>query len=157
MFAGQWQKNLGDEAEPGCECRNGQEDQGRDHDPWRFATGARVLAASFTEEDDHDQTHHIERGQESREQPQPKNGAILLVSDCEDCVLAEESAEGGKADQGERSDHESQKGDPQPAGESAHLPDVLFVMEHDDDRTGPEEEERLEERVGKEMEHRRFA
>ena len=85
------------------------------------------------------------------------NQKIFFVGEREDCVFAEEPAEWRKADQRERADHEGEKRDSQPAGESAHLPDVLLVMEHHDDGTRPEEEQRFEEGVGEQMEHRRLA
>src|SRR5437764_15172485 len=79
------------------------------------------------------------------------------MSEREDSVLAEKSAERREPDERERANHESEKRDAETAGEPAHFPDVLLVMEHDDDRAGAEKKKRFKKRVREEMEHRRFA
>ena len=86
-----------------------------------------------------------------------EDGRIFFPGEREDRILAEKSAEGRKPDQRQGAGHESEKCDPEPSGQAAHLPDVLLMMEHDDDRAGAEEEQRLEEGVREEMEHRRLA
>ena len=157
MFTGHVKKKFRDETEPGRERRNGENHQRGDHDPRRFSSRARLVAARLAEEHDHHQSQHVERGQKGREKREPKDRRIFFVGEREDRVLAEEPAEWRKADQRERADHESEKRDSQPAGESAHLPDVLLVMEHHDDRTRAEEKQRFEEGVREQMEHRRLA
>ena len=55
---------------------------------------------------------------------------VLFVRDREDGVLAEEAAEGRAAHERQRADEEGAESDAQLAGEAAHFPNVLLVMEH---------------------------
>ncbi len=116
-----------------------------------------MLAAGFAEEDHDEKSRHVKGGEEGGEEREIEDGGVLLQRDGEDGILAEETAERRAADEGERADEEGAEGDAQLAGEAAHFPNVLLVMEHDDDGTGAEEEQRLEERVGEKMEHGRVA
>src|SRR6202011_6329725 len=85
-----------------------------------------------------------------------KNRHVVLESRCEDRILAKKSAERRAADQRQRADKKCGERDFKISSQSAHVPDVLFVMKTDDDRAGSEEEKRFKERVSKKMKHRRL-
>ena len=154
VFIGQVTEKFRDETEAGGENRNGENDQRGDHDPWRFSSRARLVAARLAEEDDDEQPRHVERGQEGREERERKDRRIFFVRGARIASLEKNPLKGGTADEGERADGESEKGHSQSAGQPAHLPDVLLVMQRVDDRAGAEEEQRLEEGVREEVEHR---
>ena len=69
----------------------------------------RVIAARLAEEHDHDEPRHVERGQECGESAEQENREVLLVSQRQDRVLAEKSAERRTADQRERADEKGQE------------------------------------------------
>ena len=132
-FTGQLDKDSRDEIQTSPGGGQSQKNQRPDHHPRRFPSGAGVVAARPAEENHDHETQHVERGQKCREKCEPTDRRIFSVSEREDSVFAEESAKRGEADQRERADHESEKGDAEAPGEPAHFPDVLLVMEHDDD------------------------
>ena len=134
-----------------------ENNQRNGHDKRRFKARSRRIAPRFSEEHNENQPHHVERGQECGEKTKQKNRRVVFVGESEDCVLAEESAERRTTDQRQRADSERRERSvcSFPAS-AAHLPDVLLVMQHDDDRTGAEEEQRLEKRVREKVKHRRF-
>ena len=117
----------------------------------------RRLASRFSEENNENEPHHVERGQERGEKTERENRRVVFVGEGEDRVLAKKSAERRETDQRERADTEGEKCYLHASAERAHLPNVLLVMQHDDDRAGAEEEQRLEKRVREKMKHRRFA
>jgi hypothetical protein len=78
---------------------------------------------------------------------------MVGVGDGEEVVLAEESGERRAAGEGEHADGEGEEGEGDFVLEAAHFPDVLLFVEGVDDGAGGEEEERLEEGVGGEVEH----
>ena len=73
----------------------------------------------------------------------------------QDGVLGEETAQRRTTDERQITGGEGKKSELHPAAQAAHPPDILLVMQHVNDRTGGEEEERLEKSVSKEVEHRR--
>ena len=75
----------------------------------------------------------------------------------DDEILAVVTAEPRCAGQGERADDNAERGKRHASEEPAHFPDVLLVVQGDDDRARAEEEHALEERMGEEMEHGNIA
>src|SRR5207247_6052835 len=117
---------------------------------------ARGLAARFAKEHNDEQAHDVKGRQKRYEQTDDEDRHVSLVSECDDRVLAEKSAEGRATDQRQRANGESHKCDGEFPGKPSHFPNVLLVMEHHDDRASTEEEERLKKRVGKKMEDGRL-
>ena len=79
----------------------------------------------------------------------------MFVSQREDCVLAEKSAERWTAYQRQRANSEGDKCNWKLSGKSSHFPDVLLVMKHHDDRASTKKKKRFEKRMGKQMKHGR--
>src|SRR4029077_13117334 len=98
---------------------------------------------------------HIESSQERGEQRHGENRQVMFVGDRENRVLTEKSAERRTADQRQRARTEGGKSDRKSSAQTAHLPDVLLVMKHHDDRAGREKQERFKERVSEKVKHRR--
>ena len=73
----------------------------------------------------------------------------------EDAVLAVKPAERRQASERQRAHHEGPERDRHLLAQPAHLPDVLLVVDRNDDGAGAQEQQRLEERMGRQMEHRR--
>src|SRR5207245_3026868 len=71
----------------------------------------------------------------------------------DDLVLAEEAREEWEAADGEGADQEGPEGDREAGPQIAHVTDVLVIVEGVNHVAGGHEEERLEKRVGHEMEH----
>ena len=115
------------------------------------------LAAWRAKKRDQHEPRHVKSGEQSGESPERENRQAAFVSEGQNRVLAEEAAEAWETDERERADEKGEKGDRQPLCESAHAPDVLLVVNHEKNRAGAEEEQRLESRVGEEMEHRGLA
>jgi len=77
---------------------------------------------------------------------------VLVEQDQENLVFAEEASQWREAGKRQRSDRERRSGHRQVPGQTAHLPHVLRVRGMDD-YARPEEQERLEERVRRQVEH----
>src|SRR5205807_9289630 len=98
----------------------------------------------------------VEGRQKRREQTHDEDWHVAFVCERQNSVLAEKAAERRTTDQRQRANHEGDKGDRKFSGKPAHFPDVLLVMDHENDGTSGEEEERLKKRVGKKVEHGRL-
>src|ERR1051325_3305628 len=109
-------------------------------------------------ENDEYESEHVERGENGDKPTNAEQrvtcGSFLRDSLREDCVLAEESAQRPHAGQRECADEECPEGHGHFLAERAHLPDVLLMLHGMNHRACAEEQERLEERVRGEMEHR---
>src|SRR6516225_8768746 len=107
----------------------------------------------MTEKSHHEQARDIERREEGGKKGDREDRAVLFVSERKDRVLGKKAAERWAANQGQRADREGEERDRQMTREPAHLPDVLLVMQHDDDSTCTEEEQRLEEGMREKVKH----
>ncbi len=105
-----------------------------------------------------DQAERIERGHKHRQQHRnigiAGTGDLAGVYGFDDRILGEKAGEGRNARQRQAADHHGDIGQWHDRLQSAHLAHVLLVMHGDDDRTRPEEQQRLEKSVGTEMENR---
>ena len=72
-----------------------------------------------------------------------------------DRILGLKAAEERKAAESQGTDRESDKGDRHFLSDISHVPDVLLMVHADDHRTGAQEQQCLEERVRRQVEHRR--
>jgi hypothetical protein len=102
------------------------------------------------------QTEHIEcrqRGDGDGEAEQRRLAVFGIQRHGQDLVLAEESAEWRHAAKRERCHQERPIGHRELLLQRAHPPDILFVMQRVNDRTGPEEEQGFEEGMGREVIH----
>ena len=79
-----------------------------------------------------------------------------MIGERKDRVFAKKSAERRTANQSERAGGERGECNLQFWCEAAHFPNVLFVVQADEDRAGGKEEERFEKGVREKMKHRRF-
>src|SRR2546423_1881727 len=100
-----------------------------------------------------EQTRNVKSGEKRREQRHSEDRHVVFVGELEDRVLAEESAERWTAHERERPGKKRHERNGEIFGKAAHLPNVLFVMQRDDDGAGAEKEQRFEKRVREKMEH----
>jgi hypothetical protein len=111
----------------------------------------------LAEEDDEEEAECIDAGQQRPgEAGDEEELPIAAARECrgEDRVLGEEAGERRNPDEGERTDQEGDVRLRQRAAEPAHLADVLLAGEVVDDDAGGQEEQRLEEGVRHQVEHR---
>ena len=108
----------------------------------------------------------VERGERSRDVDAPERVSRAKAVGGEGClddrVLRHEASEADRdkrsernadAGQGERADHHGPESEWHLCAQPAHAAHVLFVVHPGDDRAGAQEQERLEECVGEEMEN----
>ena len=147
----------GKEGEAG-EDRHPREGDERDQHQRADLVGVvRVFGAGLAEERDHEGAGHVEGGQESDEDSDGEECLVAVVGGGEDFLLGPET--GGDVrhgDEGGGADGEGVAGDGHFFQQTAHFPDVLFVVAGVDDRAGTEEKQRLEPGVGEEVEHARL-
>ena len=163
----------------GEDRRDGKQDQRDRHDPGRLVRVVavpmvvvavimpvivvpmrrRLPEALLAVERVEDQPEAVQRGHERarehaqvRERPARHRGQVRRL---DDQVLGEEAGERRERRVRERADQRHRVGDRHVLPQAAHPAHVLLVMERDDHRAGGEEERRLEERVGVEVEDRR--
>ena len=115
-------------------------------------------ASRLTEEGEVGRTSHVRRREEGSAQTDDHEGLIAVVAHVvDDLVLGEETGQWEHAGEGQRGDDPGGRRDRHLLGESTHvLLHVEGVMRaRMADRAGGEEETRLEERVGEDVEHGR--
>ena len=78
---------------------------------------------------------------------------VAEVHGLNDAVLGVEAREQWRADQGQRAEQRGDPGNGHVLAHAAHPANVLVMVHAHDDRASPEEQQRLEERVGHEVEH----
>ena len=137
----------------GDDSGDGEDDQRERHDERRFLGAGGVVAARFAEQDDEQEAEGVEGGEENGGGGDPESGAVIHPGPLDNVVLAERAAEERDAGEGESAGQHAERSDGHAGEESAHFPDILFVVEGDDDRARAEKEEALEEGVGEEVEH----
>src|SRR5450755_2161698 len=98
----------------------------------------------MTEEHNHEQARNVKGREKRRPKRQYEDRHVVFVSERENRIFTEESAERRATHECERADQKSHKGNGEISGQTAHFPNVLFVMKRDDDRTGAEEKQRFE-------------
>jgi len=115
-----------------------------------------MRAAEFAPEGEKHRAEHVEGGERRGDQShRVEHPLAVRRRGVQDLVLAEEAGEGEDAGDRQRADHKRVERLRQGFAEPAHLPHVLLAAHRVDHRAGPQEEERLEERVRSEMEDRR--
>src|SRR5438270_8817351 len=80
----------------------------------------------------------------------------MLIGESKDRVFAKKSAERRATNQCQRAGRKCAKRDFKLWREAAHFPNVLLVMQADDDGAGGKEQERFEKCVREKVKHRRF-
>src|SRR5206468_9723094 len=144
------------ERKPAPHPNNREHEQRVGHHRGGFVALAGDFAARVAEKDDHKQADNVKGRQKSRKQTHHEDQHVAFVSDRENCVLAEKSAERRTTDQGQRTGTKGEKCDRKIPRKPTHFPNVLLMMEHHDHGTGSEKEERLKKCVSKKVKHGRF-
>ncbi len=114
-----------------------------------------MSAAEVAEEGHEEQARHVESGQEGHEQADAEQHRLARAQRSQqDLVLAVVAGEGRDPRDGQGADQEGPEGHRYLAAQPAHLPHVLLPGHGVDHRARAEEQQRLEEGVGEEVEHR---
>ena len=119
-----------------------------------------LIDAAFTPEGHRNAADHVESSHpcgEDGDQPEQLRGSdrveeALLETGKQDLVLGEETGQWGDSCDGQCPDQEGEVGERQLVPQSSHLAHVLLVMHGMDDRTGSEEQQGLEKRMGDQVE-----
>ena len=143
--------------EPEGGAADGEEDQWERHHRRRFVgVVVKMVIARIAVERQPEGARHVERGENGgQDADRPERDLPAQERRPHDLVLRPEARE--RRQRGERAtgDEHRPVGDGHLAAQTTHLPHVLFALHRVDHRSGPEEQERLEERVRGEVEDRR--
>ncbi|KAG1442800.1 hypothetical protein G6F57_018296 [Rhizopus arrhizus] len=116
------------------------------------------VEAFLAVEDQEVHAERVQRGHEHTDQHGIVREAcapdVSVAGGFDDVFLRVETREKRRADQGQRAQQEGDPGDGHVLAQAAHVADVLGVVQADDDRTRAQEQQRLEERVGHQVEDR---
>ena len=111
-----------------------------------------IVPTGFAVEDHDHLTGHVERSQQGGDETDDPQHDVLVVGGEQDVVLAPEPSERRHSGNGEPADDERRGSDRHQLAQCTHTAHVLFVVHAVDDRTGTEEQQRLEERVSHHVE-----
>ena len=114
------------------------------------------VGARLAPEDHEQHAERVEAGQERPDHagdPEDRAEGAVRERRGEDRVLREEAGERRDADERKAADEEEPVGARHQHAHPAHLPHVLLAREGVDQEARREEEQRLEERVGEQVEH----
>ena len=135
-----------------------RENQQRDRHPGRaIVTVMRSLGARFAEEGNHEKPRHVKRGEDRDTEADDVKRCALFTRCGENGVLRPESRQQREPRERRGADCEGHGCLRHVLGKTAHLPNILLVMQRVNHRTGTEEEQCLEECVREQVEHRRSA
>ena len=95
-----------------------------------------------------------ENTRQYREVCKPRARQMTEMNSFNDAVLGIETREQGSSNQGQGPEQRRDPSDGHVLAQTTHPSDVLIVMNTHDDRTSGQEQQRLEKRVGHQMEHR---
>src|ERR1051325_2049232 len=104
-------------------------------------------------ENHENEAEHVERGESGNNYAK---GEKSISRPClglgqglsQNTILAEETAERPNTRQRQRAEEERPEGNRHLLPQPTHFPDILLVMQREDDGAGAQEEQRLEESVG---------
>ena len=109
----------------------------------------------FADECDIEKSEHVKRRQTRHCRAQHEERIIFLFQRLrQNGILRVKSAERRHTAQGQRGEQERPECHRHFLAQPAHLPDVLLVMERDDDRAGAQEQQCLEKCVRGQVKHR---
>ncbi len=137
---------------------NGQQDQRHgDHRRRLLEVLLGVLVTrSLAVEDQEVHAETVERRDEDARHQQPVGiggtGDLRVAYRLDDGVLGEETGKAGESDQRQGAEQRRDPGDLHVLADAAHVADVLIVVHADDHRARRQEQQRLEEGVGHEVE-----
>src|SRR5713101_4317459 len=113
------------------------------------------MTARLAKKNNYQQACDIKRGQQRGAQSDNKDRHVVFVGERQNRVLAKKSAERRATHEREGADQKRNKCDGKIAAQTAHFPNVLFVVKRDDDGAGREKEERFEKRMREKVIDRR--
>src|SRR5262249_6626373 len=132
-----------------------QHKQWTEHYPRRFLAVAGEITSRFAKKNDNHRTRNIKGGEKRGRQSDDEDRRVPRVGQGKDRVFAEKSAEGRATDQRERAGGKCAECNFQFRRQATLFPNVLLVMETDDNRAGGKEEQCFEKCVREKVKHRR--
>src|SRR5688572_27100630 len=118
----------------------------------------RGVGSYCAKEGDENEPKHVEGGEhrdESADDEQTRASVLLMESRGEDGILAVEAAQQRHTRKGKGANQKSAISGAHPVAQSAHLPNVLFMVQRVNHRTGTEKQKGFEESVRGEVIHGR--